>query len=181
MRWLLVSMLWLLATLAFALPSGHRSSDEFNLSDKRTSEPGIDLHDNIYYTEKAVLPPLQKRYSATRAIADGHFTREEMLWLYEKSLIDVSIDGLKETTAALKGLFGKNNIPWVISGGWALILYGQPERNTPDIDIVVQTTMSELKELLEVDGRFVVPADNWWPDDAHLQVYFKNKQGQYFV
>ncbi|UQC82537.1 uncharacterized protein CLUP02_08025 [Colletotrichum lupini] len=115
----------------------------------------------------------------TRAIADGHFTREELDWLSQKSLTDVGTAGLKDTTAALKDLFGKNDIPWVISGGWALILYGEPDRNTPDIDIVVQITMPELRKLLEADGRFVIPADDWWPDDAHLQVYYQS-QGKYF-
>ncbi|WDK12253.1 hypothetical protein CGRA01v4_03532 [Colletotrichum graminicola] len=174
-------LLWLLATSSLAFPSGHHSSHVPNLGINSTPEPVPDRHTESYYTETTVLPPLKKRYAVTRAIADGHFTREEQSWLYKTSLTDVSTAGLKDTTTALKELFGKNHVPWVISGGWALILYGESQRTTPDIDIVVQTTMPELRKLLEADKRFIIPGADWWPDNAHLQVYFKNQDRYYDV
>ncbi|KAK1471628.1 hypothetical protein CABS01_16337 [Colletotrichum abscissum] len=179
MRWLTTTLIWLFATSTFAFPFEKHSSRELTLEVERSSEPALKRYTDTYYSEKTVIPSLRKHSLITRAIADGHFTREELDWLSQKSLTDVDTAGLKDTTAALKDLFGKNDIPWVISGGWALILYGEPDRNTPDIDIVVQITMPELKKLLEADGRFVIPADDWWPDDAHLQVYYQS-QGKYF-
>lgn len=162
--------MWLLVTTSLAFPTGDKS-----YASRRGATGALrPLQENIKscYT-KTSAPPSSNKRSITPAITGRHFTKEEYTWLQERSLADVSLAGLNEATSALKDLFGKNGIPWVISGGWALVLYGEPERTTPDIDIIVQTTMSNLKKLLEADGRFLIPAENWWPDKSHLQVFFK--------
>ncbi|TLS30424.1 hypothetical protein PpBr36_02327 [Pyricularia pennisetigena] len=148
------TFVWLLTTTSLAFPSGDQNQN--------------------YYTKTSLRPPSNKR-STTPTITGNHFTKQEFYWLHEKSLTDVNSDGLKETTIALKNLFGKNNIPWVISGGWALILYGEPERITPDIDIIVQTTMPNLRNVLETDKRFLIPVENWWRNKLHFHVFFKTQ------
>lgn len=35
--------------------------------------------------------------------------------------------------------------------------------------------MSNFKKLLEADRRFLIPAENWWPDKLHLQIFFKTQ------
>ncbi|KAI7916003.1 hypothetical protein M0657_008815 [Pyricularia oryzae] len=148
------TFMWLLVTTSLAFPTGDKS-----YASRRGATGALrPLQENIKscYT-KTSAPPSSNKRSITPAITGRHFTKEEFAWLHERSLADVSSAGLNEATIALKDLFGKNDIPWVISGGWALILYGEPERTTPDIDIIVQTTMPNLKKLLETDGRFLIP------------------------
>ncbi|KAK1993981.1 hypothetical protein LX36DRAFT_728413 [Colletotrichum falcatum] len=187
MRWFLTNLIWLFATTTLAFPTQKQSSWELGHDIKNISELGLGRYTDTFYTEKTVLPPLKRSSQSISStdIQDGRFTRVGMDWLLQKSLADVNTPGLKETTAALGEFFSKHNIPWVISGGWALILHGEPTRKTPDIDIIVETTMPELKKLLAEDGRFLVPGDNWWPDDAHLQTFhkatFKNEQKYYDV
>ncbi|TLS30949.1 hypothetical protein PpBr36_02252 [Pyricularia pennisetigena] len=166
------TFMWLLATTSLAFPTGDKSYAS-RLGATGAFKP---LQENIEgYYPKINLPLSSYKRSITPTITGRHFTKEEYVWLQERSLADVSVAGFKETTIAFNNLFGENDIPWVISGGWALILYGEPQRTTPDIDIIVQTTMPNLKKLLETDGRFLIPAENWWPDKSHLEVFFRTK------
>ncbi|KAK1977741.1 hypothetical protein LZ30DRAFT_802027 [Colletotrichum cereale] len=173
----LTTLVWLLAASAVASPLGTPSRRGFGLD---ASKPALKRHaiTDGFNTKKTKLP-LKQRHSVTRAIKDGHYTEEESEWLAQRVQSDANTDGLIDTAAALKAVFGKNDIPWVISGGFALMLYGEPDRTTVDIDCVVQTTMPRLRNLLEADGRFIIPAEDWWVDSAHLQVYF-NDNGKYY-
>lgn len=176
MRWYF-AIIWLLATLSLAFPFGpFVDTGKFNLNFQAKHGSEFDF---CRYTEnncKKVIgfPRLYERHLFTRTIADGHFTKEEWPWLYKKSLADTSIAGLQNTTIVVKDFLEKNGIPWVITGGWALVLYGEPLRKTANIDINVETTIPELIKLLEADRRFIIPAKDWWPDDSHLQAFFKN-------
>lgn len=195
MRCSVLSSMWLLATASFALPSGDYSSHASNPGVKRASEPAHQSFENWYtetatapqlderasepfenwYTEKAAAPPLDKRAPAGPPAGKGVYTKAEWPWLEKKAAADATVDGLKNTTATLVDMFGKAKMPWIVSGGWALILYGQPNRKTTDMDIVIQTTMPNLKKLLAADPRFYVGAPGTWPDTEYLQVFFKNQ------
>ncbi|KAH8837721.1 hypothetical protein MCOR27_007765 [Pyricularia oryzae] len=195
MRCSTLSSVWLLATASLALPSGDYSSHASNPGVKRASEPADQSFENWYtetatapqlderasepfeswYTEKAAAPPLDKRAPAGPPAGKGVYTKAEWPWLEKKAAADATVDGLKNTTATLVDMFGKAKMPWIVSGGWALILYGQPNRKTTDMDIVIQTTMPNLKKLLAADPRFYVGAPGTWPDTEYLQVFFKNQ------
>lgn len=171
MRFFFIFM-WLLVTISLAFPIGDKS-----YASRRGATGALrPLQKNIKscYTKTNARLSSNKR-SIIPAIIGRHFTKEEFAWFQERSLTDVSFAGFNKATVAFKNLFGKNDIPWVISGGWALILYGEPERTTPDIDIIVQTTMPNFKKLLETDGRFFIPVENWWRDKLHIHVFFKTQ------
>ncbi|TLD11910.1 hypothetical protein PspLS_11271 [Pyricularia sp. CBS 133598] len=125
MRWSIISSVWLLATATpfFALPSGDYSSHASNVGVKRGPEPGA-------------APPLDKRTPAGPPTGKGVYTKDEWSWLEQKAAADASVHGLKNIIATLNDLFGRAKVPWIASGGWPLILYGEPNRKTTDMDIM---------------------------------------------
>ncbi|KAI1667292.1 hypothetical protein Ptr902_12637 [Pyrenophora tritici-repentis] len=170
---------WLLATFTSALPvrseggNGLRAVEDtkiitpelthrtcLNLEARSANEEEIKAC-NLLLADKVSLQ--------IRDLKKGTWSTDEWDMLQEASETDVTFDNLMSTLSTLSKLLDASKIPWSISGGLGLKLYGQ-KRETADIDILVQTDMAKLQVALAKDKKFIGP-DFSKPGAAHLRVY----------
>lgn len=179
MHWSLLTLTWLLATSVAAIPIktpgnhgliplAETREHGAELALPRCNDPS-DESDHEGDT-RLCRAPLTNESLVGRDIKKGWFSAAEAVTLQKASETSVNFFNLLDTLSPLTRILDQKRISWAVAGGLALKIHGQPSRYTSDIDIVVQTTMPELKTALGKDKSFILPGPGW-PGDAHLRAY----------
>ncbi|WDK20953.1 hypothetical protein CGRA01v4_12242 [Colletotrichum graminicola] len=170
--------LWLLAAAALSLPPGIELRHYLSSKGVSPFQPTVSSQDNKL-VDKRHLSASQHSPVDTRDIKDGIYTKQEGIWLRANAESCPGIPDLMHTTAMIRSTLDEAGIPWAISGGFALILYGEPNRCTSDIDVLIQTDIAHLRNRLAINKNFIVPGDDWWANSGHLRTYY-NHNNRFF-
>ncbi|WDK16851.1 hypothetical protein CGRA01v4_08134 [Colletotrichum graminicola] len=163
---------WLLAAVALGLPVPVRQCQQSSL---RLQGCKSLLPKQVGQEVRARKPsPIFKQeYLVTRDISKGFYDDEEGIRLRANSEAHPKkIDDLIHMTQVIGRVLGPD-IPWGIFGGLAMIVYGEPNRQTADIDILLQTSLPTLRKLLEKDPNFIVPSEEVYAKTRNMRAYYK--------
>ncbi|KAK1569420.1 uncharacterized protein LY79DRAFT_87012 [Colletotrichum navitas] len=120
-------------------------------------------------------PIFKQGHLVTRNIAKGFYDEEEGIRLRANSEAHPkNINDLIHMTQVIGRVLGED-IPWGIFGGLALIAYGEPNRQTADIDVLLQTSIQELRKRLKADPNFIVPSEEVYAKTRNMRAYYKWK------
>ncbi|KAK2028646.1 hypothetical protein LX32DRAFT_719922 [Colletotrichum zoysiae] len=120
-------------------------------------------------------PTFKKEHLVIRDIETGEYDEEEGKRLradseaYPKKKSD-----LIHITQVVRRVLGKDT-PWALFGGFAFVLYGEPNRHTADLDVVVQTSLPNLIKLLKKDPNFIIPSEEMYTKSRNMRTYYKWK------